>query len=93
MSNTNQDYFNANVAAKYTKNIFNAPIHTTWISSVIAERLQLQPGHRLVDMGCGPGHESISLLENFNHKIEIIGKRIPFIYTHDVCTSLNHHVN
>jgi precorrin-6B methylase 2 len=42
--------------------------------SVIDDALELQPGHILVDMGCGPALESKVILKKMENKIRVIGK-------------------
>ena len=71
---TKTNYFTPTIAAKYVNTIFNSPLHLEWISSLIYDSLELQPGHRLVDMGCGPGLESIKILNKMKNEIHVIGK-------------------
>jgi hypothetical protein len=67
-------YFTPAIALKYANTIFSSPLHTEWISSLIYDLLQLQPGHKLVDMGCGPGLESRAILDKMKNEIHVIGK-------------------
>ncbi|CAF1045001.1 unnamed protein product [Adineta steineri] len=46
-------YYTPATASKYVNNIFMSPLNIEWISSLICDSLELQPGHILVDMGCG----------------------------------------
>jgi hypothetical protein len=38
------------------------------------DSLELQPGHILVDMDCGPGLESKTILDKMKNEIHVIGK-------------------
>lgn len=51
---TKTNYFTAAVLSKYVNMIYTSPLHVEWISSLIYDSLELQPGHVLVDVGCGP---------------------------------------
>ena len=75
---TKKNYFTTAIASKYANKIFNSPLYTKWISSLIYDLLELQPGHVVVDMGCGPGLESIEILEKMNNGIQVIGKYCHF---------------
>jgi cyclopropane fatty-acyl-phospholipid synthase-like methyltransferase len=67
-------YFTPAIASKYVNTVFSSPLHTEWISSLICDSLELQPGHILVDMGCGPGLESRAILDKMKNEIHVIGK-------------------
>ena len=71
---TKTNYFTPEIASKYANTIFSSPLHNEWISSLIYDSLELQPGHILVDMGCGPGLESIIILNKMKNEIHVIGK-------------------
>lgn len=73
LHHSKQEYFTPAIASKYVTSIFSSPMHNAWISSLIHERLELQSGHRLVDMGCGPGVEAMLLLNKMNNAIHVIG--------------------
>lgn len=38
------------------------------------DSLEFQPGHILVDMGCGLGQESKTILDKMKNEIHVIGK-------------------
>ena len=69
-----KNYFTSAIASKYAHTIFNSPLYTRWISSLIHDLLEIQPSHVVVDMGCGPGLESIELLKKMKNEIHVIGK-------------------
>jgi ubiquinone/menaquinone biosynthesis C-methylase UbiE len=71
---TESSYFSSAVVSKYLNTIFKSPLHNEWISSLIYDSLELQPGHVLVDMGCGPGVNSTIILNKMKNKIRVIGK-------------------
>jgi ubiquinone/menaquinone biosynthesis C-methylase UbiE len=71
---TKTHYFTPTIASKYTNTVFNSPLYNEWISSLIFDRLELQPGHTLVDMGCGPGVQSTIILNKMKNEIHVIGK-------------------
>jgi len=50
---------------------FTSP--SRWLSSFIYDLFELQPGHILVDMGCGPGLESKIILNKMKNQIRVIG--------------------
>ncbi len=68
------NYFTPTIASRYVNTIFNSPLYNEWISGLIYDSLELQPGHILVDMGCGPGLESIKILNKMKNEIHVIGK-------------------
>jgi ubiquinone/menaquinone biosynthesis C-methylase UbiE len=65
------NYFTPEIASKYVNTVFNLPLHNEWISSLIYDSLELQPGHRVVDMGCGPGRESRVISNKMNNELHI----------------------
>lgn len=69
-----KNYFTSAIASKYVNTIFNSPLYTRWISSLIYDLLEIRPGHVVVDMGCGPGLESIELLKKMKNEIHVIGE-------------------
>ena len=71
---TKRNYFTPTIALKYVDTVFNSPLYNEWISSLIYDSLELQPGHILIDMGCGPGLQSIIILNKMKNKIHVIGK-------------------
>jgi hypothetical protein len=71
---TKSNYFTPTIASKYVHTIFNSPSHNQWLLSLICDSLELQPGHTVVDMGCGPGLESTMILNKMKNEIHIIGK-------------------
>ena len=70
---TKKNYFTPAISSKYVHTIFNLPSHNEWLSSLIYDALELQPGHILVDMGCGPGLESINIINKMKNTIRLIG--------------------
>jgi len=71
---TKANYFTPTIASKYVSTAFTSPLFTEWISSLMYDSLELQPGHRLVDIGCGPGLELITLQNKMKNEIHVIGK-------------------
>ena len=71
---TKTNYFTPEIASKYVNTNIKTSLHNEWISSLIYDSLELQPGHRLVDMGCGPGLESLIILNKMKNEIHVIGK-------------------
>ena len=71
---TKTNYFSSEIATKYTHSIFSTPAHNEWILSLILHALELEPGHVLVDMGCGPGLELLTLLNKMQNQIHVVGK-------------------
>src|SRR5438876_934083 len=67
-------YFTPEIASKYANTFFSSPLYIEWISSLIYDSLELQPGNTLVDMGCGPGLESTIILNKMKNEIHVIGK-------------------
>jgi len=70
---TRKNYFTPEIASKYVNMFYNSPSHSEWMSSLIYDLFELQPGHILVDMGCGPGLESIRILDKMKNQIRVIG--------------------
>ncbi|UJR20173.1 hypothetical protein I4U23_023305 [Adineta vaga] len=68
-----REYFTPTIVSKYINTLFNSPLYNEWISSIIFNALELQPDHILVDMGCGPGTESLIILNKMKNRIRIIG--------------------
>jgi len=71
---TKRNYFTPTKSSKYAETFFNSPLHNEWMSSLIYDSLELQPGHILVDMGCGPGLESKIILNKMKNQIRLLGK-------------------
>ena len=71
---TETNYFSPAISSQYINSFFCSPLHNEWISSLIYDALELQPGHVLVDMGCGPGLQSKVILNKMNNQIRVIGK-------------------
>lgn len=71
---TKTNYFTPTIASKYINTVFNSPLHSERISSLIYDWLELQAGHIVVDMGCGPGLQSIAMLNKMENSIHVIGK-------------------
>ncbi|CAF1686243.1 unnamed protein product, partial [Adineta ricciae] len=72
-SKSKRDYFTPTIASKYVNTLFNSPSYNEWTSSIIFNALELQPGHVLVDMGCGPGTDSLLILKKMKNQIRVIG--------------------
>ena len=68
------NYFSSKIATKYTHSIYSTPAHNEWMSALILHALELKPGHVLVDIGCGPGLESLTLLKKMQNRIRVVGK-------------------
>ena len=79
---TKPNYFTPSLASKYVDLIFNSPSRNEWTASLIYDSLELQPGHILVDMGCGPALESTIILNRMKNKIRVIGKYCNVPETH-----------
>ncbi len=71
---TKTNYFTPAISSKYVNTFFSSPLYNEWISSLIYDSLELQPGHILVDMGCGPGLQLEIILNKMNNQIRAIGK-------------------
>ena len=71
---TATNYFTPTISSKYVNTFSNSPVHNEWVSSLMYDLLELQPGHILVDMGCGPGIESKMILDKMKDQIRVIGK-------------------
>jgi hypothetical protein len=67
-------YFTPSIAFHYANTIFSLPSHQEWLTSLIYDSLELQPGHIVVDMGCGPGQESTIMLNRMQNTIRMIGE-------------------
>ena len=68
------NYFTSEISSKYANAFYNTPLFNEWMSSLLCDSLELQPGQILVDMGCGPGLQAKTILNKMNNQIRVIGK-------------------
>ncbi len=51
---------------------FESPVFSAHSSRAIVERLELQPGMKVLDLGCGPGRVTIPIAERVGPKGEVV---------------------